>query len=478
MQQNDMQGRGEGQRATPGHGEVQYDHTRKRPMARTPEGGQLMITSLSEVPQMPRKFSRNLNASFDEQRQAHAKPMMKGGFDYQPMNTPQQTNHNYEPYQPQEFEYHNREQPQQYQYQNRQGHYQTYPPAQHHQNTDRRNEHQQKLNQQGPPQQTPQPEFQSNTIATMRDEDDLMQTFIKIVPDPECETNPNPEDMTQLEAVLVALEFKARGMKKGIPSRLFSTLATIPIKDQINQFLMPHPDPATAREIIQRILHTFEVTPPNGSYAYVFSCSISEGTITKGGTRGPKPPTIRNVGEELSIAVNLGVKWHGDIDASHITIPFEEMGCDVKLVYFPKTKFRGARTSERAAEVIVKVSPPYHTFNTKYPGPLNLEDSGRRTKWPRRITIICPYGGEILKHEANYFIYDHQSNPSCDLQLCRKCHQPMETGHASDCPTLTYARREHKQAAKEQERIVKGMFANISKAVSYTHLTLPTMIRV
>ena len=209
----------------------------------------------------------------------------------------------------------------------------------------------------------------------------------------------------------------------GIPGRLFSTLATIPYKRKRNQFLMPHPDPVTALEIVTRIGGTFELAPPGGSFAYVFVCSIHEDTPDEGANRGPRPPTIRNLGEEISISVDLkGCPWHGDIDATHVAIPFERMGCDVKLVHFPMEKFKGGRTTARAALAIVKVSPPYHTFNTKYPGDLTLEDSGRRTKWVRRIIIICPYGGEVRQYDAHYFIYDYQSNPSCDLQLLSLIH--------------------------------------------------------
>jgi hypothetical protein len=61
----------------------------------------------------------------------------------------------------------------------------------------------------------------------VRDEDDLEQTFIKIIPDPTSETNPDPENMIQIDPVTIALEFKLEGMKVGVPSRHFSTLATI-----------------------------------------------------------------------------------------------------------------------------------------------------------------------------------------------------------------------------------------------------------
>ena len=92
--------------------------------------------------------------------------------------------------------------------------------------------------------------------------------------------------------------------------------------------------------------------------------------------------------------------------------------------------------------------------------------------WARRITIICMYGGEARQYDAQYSIYDYQSNPSIDLQLCMKCHQSRQAGHASDCPTITHARREHKDAAREHEKIVKGMFASFAQEAKL--LTPPT----
>ena len=260
-------GRGGGQHTAPHEGEEQID-VRKRPAARTPEGGHLQhkvphtkiqnqiftttlthpytaasthhheerlskthiskysakqetyntrergeetwpiiqkftqitnitqVTSLNEVPQMPRKLSRNLSSKFKEtqiqrgqETRGEPEPPAPQATQYNP-----QAHQGYNTYQPQQY------QQQQYQPQQQQGN-QTHPPEQHNQQQGRAGQ------QQGPRigyQQAPQPEFRSSTIATVRDEDDLEQTFIKIMPDPTSETNPDPESMIQISPTTVS----------------------------------------------------------------------------------------------------------------------------------------------------------------------------------------------------------------------------------------------------------------------------------
>ena len=151
------------------------------------------VTSLSEVPRMrvPSKYSRNLQSRFEGQQQQQ---VQQPGFDIQgalhqqppyPQYNHPPANQGYNTYQPQGVHqpggHYPHQQPQQ------QGHYQSHPPGQYQQNPPRQHDrqqipNQQAQNQQRPPQQAPPPEFSSNTVATVRDEDDLEQTFIKIIP--------------------------------------------------------------------------------------------------------------------------------------------------------------------------------------------------------------------------------------------------------------------------------------------------------
>ena len=92
-------------------------------------------------------------------------------------------------------------------------------------------------------------------------------------------------------------------------------------------------------------------------------------------------------------------------------------------------------------------------------GDLSLEESGRRTVWPRKMELAVPYGdGRAKYYSAHYDIYDWKSNPSCDLQICQSCHQPWTTGCASDCRNVRNQRSEQQAAARKQEREIKDEF--------------------
>ena len=200
---------------------------------------------------------------------------------------------------------------------------------------------------------------------------------------------------------------------------------------------------------------------PLRGHEYKFICTLTiednPETMNK-----PKMPFLRTLGEELSITVDLSTcDFHGELDETHIKIPFEAFGCQVRHVYWPKSKHGKANTTKRASKVIVKVSPKYHSKNTliNCQGTMDLQDAGRVAEWPRKLLINLPYGdGRNKWYNAIYDIYDWKSNPPCQLMLCQGCHRPQAAGCYSDCRFAQTGRREELALARAQEKETKELF--------------------
>ena len=219
------------------------------------------------------------------------------------------------------------------------------------------------------------------------------QTYIQTVPDEKCDTNPHHRDMIQINPVVISLELEAAALRVGFPRRLFTNKETVKFGKKKNNFLTPFDDPTVADEIITRIGGRFTVKPDDAPYEYVLKCTLYIEDNPESTTR-PKLPFLRNLAEELSITVNLGgCRFHGEFDETHIKVPFEAFGCQVKYVYWPKSKYRGANTTKRAPKAIVKLLPKGHKHNTlvNCQGTLDLEDAGRQAIWPRKLYLEIPY---------------------------------------------------------------------------------------
>ena len=89
-------------------------------------------------------------------------------------------------------------------------------------------------------------------------------------------------------------------------------------------------------------------------------------------------------------------------------------------MYFPKVKLAGGgSTVNRAPIAILKLRPPGHWKNELHNGPFSMEEAGRMAQLPRWIHLEIPFHNQPTKtFDAEYFVFDRQSNPPCDLQKC------------------------------------------------------------
>ena len=176
-------------------------------------------------------------------------------------------------------------------------------------------------------------------MPTVMDASDINLAFIKIYPDPESETNPDNRHMEVIDPVRISLELQAAGLKKGVAQRLFTDKEAINYSNDKNHFMLPFDDPAAADEIVATIEGRFTARPEGASYEYEFACELLIEDNPESMQR-PKLPFLRTLGEELSITVELKrCPFHGELDETHIKVPFEAFGCLVRHVYWPKSKF-------------------------------------------------------------------------------------------------------------------------------------------
>ena len=98
-----------------------------------------------------------------------------------------------------------------------------------------------------------------------------------------------------------------------------------------------------------------------------------------------------------------------------------------------------------------------------------MEAAGRNAILPRYLHLEIPFENQQPKElEAEYFIYDKQSNPPCDLERCFLCHRPNIFGCAIDCGKRRGERRQQAAENKKKSKEMKSKYAHLAEQARNT----------
>ena len=316
---------------------------------------------------------------------------------------------------------------------------------------------------------------QRQTEATVLDADLFEQTYLEVYPS-KLATNPPPREMSYVSPGKVMHEIRLKGMANGVHQSKFARYGATDVKGMIGHYFVVVDDAADGAEIVRALGGLIRIYPDvpkdstkrYDSFEYEYIVKVHD--ESEGGAAGrPNKLPPRADSDELSVQVDLKCPFHYQFDKTHLALPWEQMGWQVMHVRFVKVKVDGCYTGDRAPSAILRVRPPLQFNNELNPGSYTMEAAGRNAILPRYLHLEIPFENQPPKElEAEYFIYDRQSNPPCDLERCFLCHRPNIFGCAIDCGKRRGERRQMAAENKKKSKEMKSKYAHLAEQARNT----------